>query len=503
MNRFRIIRKDLALDPVAIESEGLTLGRLTGNDLTLNHPTVSRTHAGIKEINGDYWIFNLSEANGTLLNGEQVESTPLADGDLIQIGPFFLYPKYQDEGLQLQIELSVRPFPTEATGISQLALPSDQRKTIRIDLSKLAQLQRGKTTPRGTRRLAGSGMSAVQLTSEDEQALKIFWDKRKREAGKLGGDSPLKPKGARRLGKAQFNWAPTRDLQFPWPKPLFVWGALIVTVLAVVSTFAFKEAYSPGPLSTPHTRRDFSFTPAVAKEVNGTTCTACHSATASMNQSCASCHSTAAFHSEVSDKHTKAGLVCTDCHTEHNGRDFRPALIANVSCTGCHQDGGGFFSPVSGQLLGSPHKGSGQFGYPVVDGKWQWAGISQAEWNRKELPGSTSQFYPKEQFHLVHLAGRQQGRSNCTDCHKSGFEGETIRQGVRESCVDCHGLDPTRAGAQAITAKLAFADRAKNRVGQVEANGALCVTCHSQHGEEKELRASLRRQFRQVAGLQN
>ena len=73
MSKFIVIRKDVTLDPVVIESEGLTLGRLIGNDLALNHPTVSRTHAGIKEIEGDYWIFNLSEANGTLLNGEQIE----------------------------------------------------------------------------------------------------------------------------------------------------------------------------------------------------------------------------------------------------------------------------------------------------------------------------------------------------------------------------------------------------------------------------------------------
>src|SRR5262249_60830423 len=91
MSKFIVIRKDVTFDPVVIESEGLTVGRLIGNDLALNHPTVSRTHAGIKEIEGDYWIFNLSEANGTLLNGEQIEKTPLADGDLIRIGPSVLY----------------------------------------------------------------------------------------------------------------------------------------------------------------------------------------------------------------------------------------------------------------------------------------------------------------------------------------------------------------------------------------------------------------------------
>ena len=119
MNKFVIIRKDLSLDPALLQSEGLTIGRLTGNDLVLNHPTVSRTHAGIKEINGDYWIFNLSEANGTLLNGELADQTPLADGDVIQIGPFFLIPRYVAEGLMLEVEMSVKPLPVEAVNPSQ------------------------------------------------------------------------------------------------------------------------------------------------------------------------------------------------------------------------------------------------------------------------------------------------------------------------------------------------------------------------------------------------
>jgi pSer/pThr/pTyr-binding forkhead associated (FHA) protein len=493
MSKFRIIRKDLNLDPGVLETEGLTIGRLVGNDLTLNHPTVSRTHAGLKEIGGDYWIFNLSEANGTLLNGEQIEQTPLADGDLIQIGAFTLFPKYQDDCLQLEIEMQVRPTPVEASGGSQQIMPLDQRKTVRLDLAALAQLQRGKTTPRGTRRLVGSGLLTGGLTPQDEQALKIFWDKRKREAGKIGGDSPLKPKGKRRLGKAQFNWSPTRDLQFPWPKPLFVWGTLVVTVLAVASVFAFKEAYSPGPLSNPHSRKDMGMSPAIAKEINGSTCTACHTIKTSMNQSCATCHTTTAFSSNVSDKHMQLNMTCTACHTEHNGREFRPAFVANIACTGCHRDGSGFVSPFNNQPLKTPHGGT--LGYPVTDGRWTWAGISQTEWKRKQLPGIPAQFVLKEQFHLIHLAGRQQGRSYCTDCHTGGFEGEAVRQGVRESCAACHGVDPAIAGAQILNANIGFSDRGQ-RKGNTAAGGPLCVSCHSQHGEEKELRTSLRRNVR-------
>jgi FHA domain/Cytochrome c3 len=499
MSKFIVIRKDVTLDPLMIESEGLTIGRLIGNDLALNHPTVSRTHAGIKEIEGDYWIFNLSEANGTLLNGEQIEKTPLADGDLIQIGPFFIYPKYDDKDLRLEIEMSVNPLPVEASSSSQVILPAEQRKTMLLDprsmgrLNVQAQLQRAKSTPKGTRRLTGTGMLTGRLTPLDEQALKIFWDKRKREAGKLAADSPLKPKTKRRLGKAQFNWYPTRDLQFSWPSALFSWGVIIVTVLAVSATFIFKDAYSPGPLSSPHFRGDLSINPAIAKIANNSTCTSCHAPKTPMNQNCASCHTTSAFNSNVSDIHMKVGMTCMDCHSEHHGREFRPRLVANVACTGCHRDGSEY-KGLNGQPLKNPH--GGVTGYPVTDGRWLWAGISQKEWQRKELPGSTAQFSLKEQFHLIHVAGRQQGRTNCTDCHRAGFEGAAVFQGVRESCAACHGATDIDAAAQTASARRGFSDRALAGTAGVRSSDPQCVSCHAQHGEEKELRASLRRMER-------
>jgi pSer/pThr/pTyr-binding forkhead associated (FHA) protein len=465
-NKFIITRKDLDIDSVIVESEGLTIGRLTGNDLALNHPTVSRTHAGIKEVGGDYWIFNLSEANGTLLNGELVQSTPLADGDLIQIGPFFLHPAYTEGGLAITVEMSVKPLPVEVLGTKPLEQPGEGGKTVM--LSQVALEQREKPTPKGTRRLSGTGLLTGMLPALDEQALKVFWDKRKREAGKLAEESPLKPKGGRQLGKAQFNWRPTRDLERPWPFGLFAWAAGLVTVFSVVATFAYKDAYSPGALASAHARSQLEITPAIARQPNADSCTTCHSIQSSMQQNCAACHTTDAFHSEVSTKHMAAGLGCTACHDEHQGRSFSPSQVANTGCVSCHRDGARF----GGKPLRTPHGGT--LGYPVENGQWtNWAGVTEAEWRRKELPGASSQYNLKEQFHLVHVAGRRQGRSNCTDCHTAGFEGEAVRQGVRESCVNCHSIN-----YQTTAAKEA---------------GTGCVSCHAQHGEEKELRASLRR----------
>src|SRR5688572_22647933 len=106
-NRFIIKRKDQEIDNVYLESEGLTIGRLTGNDLVLNHRAVSRTHAGIKEFKGEYWIFNLSESNGTLLNGELVDKTSLVDGDVLQIGPYTLQVNYIEDSLGITVEMEI------------------------------------------------------------------------------------------------------------------------------------------------------------------------------------------------------------------------------------------------------------------------------------------------------------------------------------------------------------------------------------------------------------
>ena len=92
-SRFIIKRTDKAVgaDDAKLELEGLAIGRFITNDLVLNHRAVSRTHAGIKEIEGLYWLRNLSSSNKTLVNGKVIEQdVALKDGDVIEIGPYLL-----------------------------------------------------------------------------------------------------------------------------------------------------------------------------------------------------------------------------------------------------------------------------------------------------------------------------------------------------------------------------------------------------------------------------
>src|SRR5262249_49006265 len=305
-------------------------------------------------------------------------------------------------------------------------------KTLMLDRKLVAQ--REKKTPQGTRRLSSTGWESGAWPAPVEEALKVFWDQRKREAGKLDAESTLRPKGRRRSGKARFYWRPTRDLDRSWSVTILGWSALIITALSLGAAITFKEAYSPGALSAAHARGALLLIPAVAREPNSASCTTCHSSAATMWQNCASCHTTRTFDPSISDKHNAAGLNCSACHDEHKGRGFRPALVANTNCTSCHHDG-----VVShGKRLRTPQGGT--LGCPVWTGKWMWAGVTQEEWKRKGRRGSALQHNLMEQFHLVHVAGRRQGRAKCSDCHTAGFEGEAVRQGVRDSCVNCHDV---------------------------------------------------------------
>jgi len=64
----------------------LSVGR--GKDCSLKLPDrrVSRVHCVLVHRDGRWWIEDRGSRNGTFLNGRRIESSPLADGDFVQIG---------------------------------------------------------------------------------------------------------------------------------------------------------------------------------------------------------------------------------------------------------------------------------------------------------------------------------------------------------------------------------------------------------------------------------
>lgn len=94
---------DLLAVPIPLEREEVILGRAIEADVRVNDIKVSRSHAKITAASGpdskasSYIISDLDSQNGTFLNGEQIESETLQNGDKIKIGEHILRFELLDE----------------------------------------------------------------------------------------------------------------------------------------------------------------------------------------------------------------------------------------------------------------------------------------------------------------------------------------------------------------------------------------------------------------------
>jgi len=95
---------------VVAHAKPIFIGRDTEADIHLNETNVSRKHAVLQKLESRYILRDLNSTNGTYVNGQQIQSVELRDGDLIEIGNFLLtfangqVTPYQSSGMRLDVE---------------------------------------------------------------------------------------------------------------------------------------------------------------------------------------------------------------------------------------------------------------------------------------------------------------------------------------------------------------------------------------------------------------
>lgn len=82
----------LAQSALALHNSRYRLGRDAGNDVVIGDSSISRVHALLIAVGGDWQVQDMQSSNGVLVNGERIESATLRDGDELRLGrAVFLY----------------------------------------------------------------------------------------------------------------------------------------------------------------------------------------------------------------------------------------------------------------------------------------------------------------------------------------------------------------------------------------------------------------------------
>lgn len=74
-----------------------SIGRMPGNDIQPEDPTISKKHALVTVGDGGVTVEDLNSTNGTLVNGKKITRCALHDGDIIEVGRHRLRYVQEDE----------------------------------------------------------------------------------------------------------------------------------------------------------------------------------------------------------------------------------------------------------------------------------------------------------------------------------------------------------------------------------------------------------------------
>ena len=85
----------------------LTIGRAIDNDLVVDHPSVAAHHAQLLQEGSRHRLVDLASTNGTFVNGTQITSQVLNDGNTVHLGSVAL----EYSGGRLSIQASDTPKP--------------------------------------------------------------------------------------------------------------------------------------------------------------------------------------------------------------------------------------------------------------------------------------------------------------------------------------------------------------------------------------------------------
>ncbi|HEY6193905.1 MAG TPA: FHA domain-containing protein [Candidatus Eisenbacteria bacterium] len=76
----------------------INVGRDPGADVYVDNPGISRDHFRLERTdNGEYQVVDLGSANGTFVNDQMVNASPLHNNDVVRFGKYTLWVGYEQD----------------------------------------------------------------------------------------------------------------------------------------------------------------------------------------------------------------------------------------------------------------------------------------------------------------------------------------------------------------------------------------------------------------------
>lgn len=156
-------------ETILLKGPTSTMGRQSSNDVVVAEAGVSRQHAQIVEVDGAYYLRDLSTTNGTFVNGERIEEKdhPLSDGDSIRLAASkvqYIFQSPSANTLQLTLVQSVIEAPSASSSPSTLMTDAVVAPEMAAQPDEKEELYEG--TVRLNVRAEGSPAMVISLTQQ-------------------------------------------------------------------------------------------------------------------------------------------------------------------------------------------------------------------------------------------------------------------------------------------------------------------------------------------------
>lgn len=120
-------KKELVRNHLIIPGSVATVGRDRNNDIVIDHPSVSKLHAKIRQDDQGLYLSDLGSTNGTYVNDDKVMECQLAHQDWVSIGKHVLIVDLYET---LSLEATVQMLKAGSSGTA------DAEGTMMLDMKQ-------------------------------------------------------------------------------------------------------------------------------------------------------------------------------------------------------------------------------------------------------------------------------------------------------------------------------------------------------------------------------